>query len=110
MRQMEKEKMSGQERIQNNILALHEQIQALDTEIEKVNIDLKKENLHADEKKDLEEVLQTLTLDRQDLSADLAMLEELLFKIEMEKKDQTDYYDEDDGNGGLDWNESGYFD
>lgn len=106
---MEEQKMSSQERIYNNILALHEQIQSLDTEIGKVETELKKDGLSADEKKILEEELQSLLLDRGDLTADLAMLEELLSKMELEREDRTPY-DEDDGGGGLDWNESGYFD
>lgn len=104
---MEKEKMSSQERIQNNIFDLHEQIQSLDTEIEKIKQDLKKNDLSDDERKLLEEDLETLTLDRQDMTADIAMLEELLVNMEMK---QADYYDESYGGGGLDWNESGYFD
>ena len=105
---MEEQKMSSQERIYNNILSIQEEIQSLDTEIAKVETCLKKDGLPSDEKKVLEEELQALLLDRGDLTADLAMLEELLTKMEIQ--DQRSSYDEDDGGSGLDWNESGYFD
>ena len=107
---MEEEKMSSQERIYNNILDLHEQIQSLDKEIETLQTNLKKDGLTEDEKKTLEEDLQSLEFDRQDLSADLAMLEELLNKMELAEEERTQYDDYEGGGGGLDWNESGYFD
>jgi hypothetical protein len=106
---MEEQKMSSQERIYNNILDLHEQIQSLDKEIESMQVNLKKDGLSDDEKKTLEEDLQSLTADRQDLSADVAMLEELLNKMELAEEERTQY-DDYEGGGGLDWNESGYFD
>jgi len=106
---MEEQKMSSQERIYNNILDLHEQIQSLDKEIESMQVNLKKDGLSDDEKKTLEEDLQSLTADRQDLSADVAMLEELLTRMELAEEERTQY-DDYEGGGGLDWNESGYFD
>jgi len=106
---MEEQKMSSQERIYNNILDFHEQILSLDKEIESVQTNLKKDGLTDDEKKTLEEELQHLVLDRQDLSADIAMLEELLTKMGLAEEERTQY-DEYEGESGLDWNESGYFD
>ncbi len=101
--------MSSQERIYNNILAIQDQIQSLDKEIETAEAKLKKDGLTEDEKKTLEEDLQQLVLDRQDLSADVSMLEELLTKMELAEEERTQY-DDYEGGGGLDWNESGYFD
>ncbi len=101
--------MSSQERIYNNILDLHAQIQSLDKEIETLQTNLKKDGLTEDEKKTFEEDLQSLEFDRQDLHADLAMLEELLNKMELAEEERTQYEDYE-GGGGLDWNESGYFD
>ena len=106
---MEKQKMSSQERIYQNILSLHEQIQSLDKEIETLKADLAKDGLTAEDKKALEEVIVSLSMDRDDLSADAAMLEELLAKMNIAEEEQTDY-EEYGGGGGLDWNESGYFD
>jgi hypothetical protein len=106
---MEEQKMSSQERIYNNILAIQDQIQSLDKEIETAEAKLKKDGLTEDEKKTLEEDLQQLVLDRQDLSADVSMLEELLTKMELAEEERTQY-DDYEGGGGLDWNESGYFD
>lgn len=101
--------MSSQERIYQNILSLHEQIQSLDKEIETLKADLAKDGLTAEDKKALEEDIVSLSLDRDDLSADAAMLEELLAKMNIAEEERTDY-DEYEGGGGLDWNESGYFD
>ena len=101
--------MSSQERIYQNILSLHEQIQSLDKEIETLKADLAKDGLTAEDKKALEEVIVSLSMDRDDLSADAAMLEELLAKMNIAEEEQTDY-EEYGGGGGLDWNESGYFD
>ena len=108
MRQMEEQKMSSQERIKQNILELSQQIQSLDTEIEKVEAQLKKEGLSEVEKKTLEEDLQTLVLDRVDASLDIAMLEEILRKTELEEVYFR--YDEEGSGCGVDWNESGYYD
>lgn len=101
--------MSSQERIYQNILSLHEQIQSIDKEIEILKADLAKDGLTAEDKKALEEDIVSLSLDRDDLSADAAMLEELLAKMNIAEEEQTQY-DEYEGGSGLDWNESGYFD
>jgi len=107
---MEIQKMSSQERIHSNMLSIQEEIQSLDKEIEIVEIQLKKDGLSEEEKKMLEEDLQVLEFDRLDLYADLAMLEELLAKMEMAQIESASYEDNYNGGGGLEWNESGYFD
>jgi hypothetical protein len=98
--------MSSQERIHNNILSIEEQIRCIDKDIEMIETDLKKDGLSDEEKKILEEDLQLLVFDRSDLQADIAMLDELLTKMKF-GEDQNDDYP---SGGGLDWNESGYFD
>jgi hypothetical protein len=109
MRQMEEQKMSSQERIQNNIRSIQEEILRIDDELAKIVQELKNEDLSQDEKNQLQTDLEGLTADQTELSFDLAILEELLNKILMDREDRNQY-EYDDGNCGLDWNESGYFD
>lgn len=101
--------MSSQDRIYSNMLSIQEEIRSLDKEIEIIEIQLKTDGLSEEEKKTLEEDLQVLLFDRSDLQADLAMLDELLTKMEMGQNEPSSYT-EDYGGGGLEWNESGYFD
>ncbi len=95
--------MSSQERIQNNISVLEQELEEINQEIRKIQKELKSEHLSEDEKTKLDVELQDLMLDKQDVQSDINMLQELLDKMNLEEEYDT-------GNCGLDWNESGYFD
>lgn len=99
--------MSSQERIENNIRELSQTIASIDAEIEKLESQLKKEGLSKREINELKNDIYELKVDREDISADIAILQEMLDKLYMDEDNHSDY---GDSGGGLDWNESGYFD
>lgn len=107
MRQIENQRMSSQERVKNNIASIREEIQSVNIEIAKIEAMLEMKTLSEPKKKELNEELEELRLDHADLCVDLAMLEELLEQM-LVVDDRVSYQDE--GNAGVDWNESGYFD
>lgn len=85
--------MSSQDRIKSEIQQNRKMLEELDEKMESIVSKLKDEKISEDDKISLKEELEVLNYEYIDISADIAMLQEMLDKEVYQEEDDKEKYD-----------------